>query len=468
MTHPFVASFPQRARLLFLKILTFVGFGLLLAGVSATQDTRLVMVAVGVLALAVIGLWFCRFGGIVVATIFGIFMILTILFNRTFAHVAMPKPPFYITEVTMIGLSGLLWYRGELRIPWSIRPYLIGIAAVMVVGIVFNGSRFGILPVIRDSAELYYIWFVPLSYSVYRLIGPYVTRAQVELALVLSIWCVPLIYLATAHIQLSSTSESVSAMLILTIFIWEWRLVPQYLIWPALILNLVSLVHWGARGPWVGLGLGVAVLMAFGKNVPGDFTHRLRAKALITISLGLWLLGVVWMVDPPILVRISHDVLSLSTFHGSYNQVANNRWRLIIWEEAGKQIRSNPFAIRVGQPWIPQKLVALGYGGWNAVKGYAQNTVALSNSYLQMMQWYGIWAVIPVAVVVYQGSKGLLHSRPWTSVQVLVACFLAIWAVVTGVEVVLEGPYMSAIVWSLVGFGFYFPEWKALKKRGLT
>lgn len=445
-----------------IKTLVFLLFGTILAVVAATQNVRMVVAAGGPLVVGVVGIAFNRYGEKLAAAVFGIFMVLTILFNRSFSHVAIPGPPFYVTELTMAGVTAMLWFRGKLRIPRTIRPLLLGVMAVMVTGIVVNGPRFGFLPVIRDSAELYYIWFVPLSYSVYRVVGPYITPKRTEWILFWALWIVPAVYLATASTQLPSMSESVSAMLILTIFVWNWHFVPETMIWPALVLNIVSLVHWGARGPWVGLGLALVVLLAMGQNISGGYGRRLRMRFLTAAALGLWLIGLIWLVDESLLTQILRDVLSLTTFHGSYNQVANNRWRLIVWEEAGRQFLSNPLALRVGQPWIPEKLVALGYGGWNAAPGFAQNTVALSDSYLQMMQWYGLWAIIPVGLVVYEGLKRLLGAKPWTWLQVLVASFLAVWAVVTGVEVVLEGPYMSAVVWSLIGLALYFPEYKTL------
>lgn len=81
------------------------------------------------------------------------------------------------------------------------------------------------------------------------------------------------------------------------------------------------------------------------------------------------------------------------------------------------------------------------------------------------MQWYGIWAIIPVGMIVYHSLKRLFQVRPLGPNQVLISTFLAIWAVVTGVEVVLEGPYMSAIVWSVMGLAWYFPQWHSVHKK---
>lgn len=440
-------------------------FALILAALAVSRNHLIIGASVGVLGLLIVLVLFSHYGEKVPTLIFFLFMGLTILFNRSFSHIALPKPPFYVTEMTMALLTVMLWYKGQLVIPRAMRPWLLWIGAVMMIGLIFNGPRFGWLAVIRDSAELYYIWFVPLSYSLYRLALPLLSRRTVEWGLATALWLVPLVYLATASIQLPSAAESVSAMLILTLFIWEWHDVPPAMIWPALILNMVSLMRWGARGPWVGFAFAVMVLLTLAPKVNGQFLARLQREAMVSVGVCLWLLGVLWLVDQPLLAHILQDLKSLTTFHGHYSQIANNRWRLIIWEEAAKQILSNPYAIRVGQPWIPEKLVSLGYGGWNATQGFAQNTVALSNSYLQMMQWYGIWAIIPVAMMVYHSLKHLFQVRPLGPNQVLISTFLAIWAVVTGVEVVLEGPYMSAIVWSLVGLAWYFPQWHSVHKK---
>jgi hypothetical protein len=123
---------------------------------------------------------------------------------------------------------------------------------------------------------------------------------------------------------------------------------------------------------------------------------------------------------------------------------------------------NNPLAIRVGQDWIPVQLIALGYGGWNESIGYGLNTVAVSNSYIQMLQWYGIWAIVGMAGIVGGGLRRILGPR--NTAQMLVLSFLAMWAVVTGVEVVLEGPYMSSVIWCLVGFCYYYPEWEPLQR----
>ncbi len=429
---------------------------------ASTDSRRVVALALGALfGLVLLLVLFLRFRTGFTVTWFIIFMILIILFNRQFAHIALPKPPLYVTETTMGLVTVLLLIHKELSIPQTMRKWLVWVGVVMVCGITVNGLKFGWLPVLRDSAELYYVWFVPLSYSIIRILGPHVRHIHVEWALAMAAWIIPLVYFVTRGSQLPADSETICGMLVIAVVIWDWQTIPGFLVWPTIGLQFIMLLDWGARGPWVGLGAGILILLWLTKDAESYVKSRILKRMGMVLGLLVWGGLVTWTADPILLSHLVHDVQSLTTTHGSYSQVANNRWRLIIWTEALRQFISNPFAIRVGQPWAPIQLIALGYGGWNESIGFGLNTVAVSNSYIQMLQWYGIWAVVGMAGIVIGGIRRVLGRR--TMAQMVVLSFLAMWAVVTGVEVVLEGPYMSAVIWCLIGFCYYYPEWTNIR-----
>ncbi len=437
-----------------------VGVGVIVY--ASTDSRRLVPLALGgLMGIALMSLLFLRFKSRFTVAWFLGFMALIILFNRQFAHIALPRPPLYVTETTMAVVTLLLASQGNLSIPRSMRKWLVWLAVVMAVGIAFNGVRFGWFPVLRDSAELYYVWMVPLSYSVLRLLGPYIQRVHVEWGLAIAAWIVPLVYFVTRSSQLPADSETICGMLIVAVLVWDWRNIPGLWIWPSVALQFIMVLHWGARGPWVGLGFGIMVLLWLIRDTDSNLKSRVLTRCGMVLGLALWGGLVLWTIDPALLTHIAHDISSLTTTHGSYSQVANNRWRLIIWTEALRQFMTNPLAIRVGQAWVPVQLIALGYGGWNESIGFGLNTVAVSNSYIQMLQWYGIWAFIGMTGVVVGGIRCILGER--TTAQILVLTFLAMWCVVTGVEVVLEGPYMSAVIWCLIGFCYYYPDWQRIR-----
>lgn len=451
----------RRTTLIIMGGLSMVGAAAIIIYASTAPRTLIPMALAGGLGLGIMLVWFLRFGSGFTAAWFLAFMALTILFNRQFAHIAIPRPPLYVTEATMGLVTVLLWVRRDLKVPRSMRKWLIWVALVMAAGIVLNATKFGWLPVLRDSAELYYVWMVPLSYSVLRLTGPHIRRVHIEWGLASAAWLVPVVYFVTRHSQLPADSETVCGMLMVAVLVWDWRTIPSLLMWPTVALELIMVLHWGARGPWVGLGLGAVILLWLLKDSQAETKARVLRRSGLTLGLLVWGGLVLWTVDPHLLGHLTHDIASLTTTHGSYSQVANNRWRLIIWTEALHQFMGNPLAIRVGQAWFPVKLIALGYGGWNASIGFGLNTVAVSNSYIQMLQWYGIWAIVGMAGIVCGGLRRIFGPR--TTAQMLVLCFLAMWAVVTGVEVVLEGPYMSSIIWCLIGFCYYYPEWQTMQ-----
>lgn len=456
-----IAGF-KKLRVAIIGGLAMGGGAALIIYASTAARTLIPMTLAGVLGLGIMLVLFVWYGSGFTVAWFLVFMALTILFNRQFAHIALPRPPLYVTEATMGLVTVLLWTHSDLKIPRSMRKWLAWVGLVLAAGIVLNGTKFGWLPVLRDSAELYYVWLVPLSYSILRLIGPQIRRVHIEWGLAIAAWLVPLVYFVTRHSQLPADSETVCGMLMVAVLVWDWRTIPSLVMWPAVALDLIMVMHWGARGPWVGLGVGALILLWLLKDAHPKTKARVWRRVGLALGLLVWGALVLWTVDPHLLGHITHDIASLTTTHGSYSQVANNRWRLIIWTEALHQFMNNPLAIRVGQDWIPVQLIALGYGGWNESIGYDLNTVAVSNSYIQMLQWYGIWAIVGMAGIVGGGLRRILGPR--NTAQMLVLSFLAMWAVVTGVEVVLEGPYMSSVIWCLIGFCYYYPEWEPIQR----
>lgn len=388
---------------------------------------------------------------------FTAFMGMDILFNRIFSHIAMPRPPFFVTEWTLLVVTVLLIVTRQFLFPGSIRFWLGWVFVVCAAGFFLNAGRYGLLPVMRDSAELYYMWFIPLSFSVYHLASRYVTRERVERGLLVAGFVTPVVYLLTRTHQLPAASESIAAMLLLAQVSWPWAHRWGRLFWVNLPLDGLALVEPGARGPWVGFALGACVLLGLSFRMRHGSLVR-RRMAWVAAGSAVAMVAVL-VGDPRTMFHIFKDMVSIFQVHGHYVQIANNRWRLIIWGEALRQIASNPLAIRVGQHWIPQRLVALGYGGIHT-GGYALNTVALANSYLQMIQWYGIWAFIPTMIIAVTAIRGLLSLAEQSPLAVVLLTSLTIWAVVTGVEVVWEGPYMSTIIWSLVGAAFFLSQRK--------
>lgn len=389
-----------------------------------------------------------------VATI-GLFAALVageVLGNRAFSHLVVLRAPFYITEVGMFVIGALLLAQGELRIPPLIRTPFVFIMALCGLGMALNIVKYPVISVLRDSAELYYMMFIPISYSVFVVARRYVTRELLERIVLLLAFLAPVVYIVTRNEQLPAASEAVSASLLIILLVTNWTSVKTAWIWPATVFNVLALVIPGARGPWVGALLGIIVVWIASKRLDSPAQERL-VRRRITWFLIIVIVGMLFMLglDHQAWHHIARDFASLWRMSGTYNQVANNRWRIIIWESAFRQIVSNPFAIRVGQAWLPGRLVALGYGGV-ALTGYGLNTVALANSYLQMVQWYGLWIIVPFYSMLGKIVYALRREPVWSPALLATVGVCVIWAVNAGVEVVLEGPYMSSVVWTTVGF----------------
>ncbi len=375
-----------------------------------------------------------------------------ILFTRSFAYIALPKPPFYVTESSLLSLTVLLLLSRRFVMPKRVGLWIFLLFLILGLGLILNAPQFGLLPVLRDSAEIYYIWFIPVSYSVFRIMGQYVTRRHLEVGLRVFGILVPITYILTGAIQIPAASESIAGMLLVFQMAWKWEKKRNIVDFVTTGLLLVAIVLPGARGPWIGIVLAFIALAA----VSGGQTHYVGRRIGTLTAFVLLSCGMLMLTDPAFFAKVSENFLSVFKLAGSYVQVANNRWRLIIWGSAWGQFVQAPFNIRVGQPWLPVRLIELGYGGWNASKGYALNTVALSNSYLQVLQWYGIWPIVPFLAI---GGMALRRSLAGVGRDpislVLIGC-MSIWFVVIGVEVVLEGPYMSAVMWSMLGFAFFY------------
>lgn len=427
-----------------------IGFGLLLGEMSLKGSISLwvtIGIVVGVLGIIAVT------RNIEALTI-GIFMALLlgeILGNRSFSHLIIVKAPLYVTEFGMLVLSVLLVAQRKLFLPKFIRIPFISIMAVCIISAATNVFRFPYLSVLRDSAELYYLYFIPLAYSVYKIARPHISSRNGEVTIATLAWLTPIFYLITGALQLPAASEAVSASFIVFALSWNWKYVNPLVVWLSVPLNVVAMVYPGARGPWVGFVFGVIVLSVLsGKLHDPVLKSRIRFRVGLMLIVAIVSLSVVSLLTPSVYQHISKEIASLTTLHGSYSQVANNRWRIIIWGDAFRQFMGNPLAIRVGQNWMPEQLVLLGYGGLT-VSGFGLNTVALSNSYLQMLQWYGLWAFIPFWVLIVRVCAELQTNIREIPIALSGIAILAIWAINTGVEVVLEGPYMSAVIWSLVG-----------------
>lgn len=393
--------------------------------------------------------------------IFGLLLLGELLANRVFSHVVIGKPPLYVTETGMLVVGGLLLAQGRLAIPRMIRAPLAGLMTVMGIGIVLNMHRYPLISVVRDSAELYYMLFIPLGYSVFRMVRPMLDRRRLELAVLALAYVSPLFFIATRSIQIPAASEAVSASFVLFALGWDWRSVKPASVWPSVLLNLVAVTDGGARGPWVGFLAGLGVLFFYAGRVGGNGrwgeTVRRRIGAFLAV---VGMAGLVaFLASPPLVAHVGRDFASIigGSQSGSSFQVANNHWRLIIWSEAFQQFWSNPLAIRAGQGWVPAVLAAMGYGGIT-ITGYGLNTVALSNSYLQMLQWYGIWAALPFWWMVSTVIRRFLFNLAAAPVLLPVLAILSVWAINGAVEVMLEGPYMSALVWTLFGCAIAYLE----------
>lgn len=391
----------------------------------------------------------------------GIFLLLILgeaLGDRSFSHFIIGKPPLYVTEVGMFIVAVLLLVQKKLSMPRSVRDPLAAIMLVCILAALINLHKNPAMSVLRDSAELYYMLFIPISYSVCKLVWPRVSRQLLERMVIVLGYVAPLFFLATYTIQIAAASEAFSASLILFEMSWKWRWVKMRYVWISVVLNLASLADGGGRGPWIGFFAGLTLLVWFSNRPQRLLANgHLRQRLYLFMAIVVTSCVMAFLIDPRIVTHIGTDLGSVMAVKGSYFQVNNNRWRLIIWSEAFHQFWSNPLAIRVGQNWMPATLTAMGYGGLNTT-GYGLNTVTLSNSYLQMLQWYGLWAFVPFCWLVARIFKPLVADLRSDPVVLSMASVLLVWAINCGVEVVLEGPYMSAVIWTLVGFSIAYLE----------
>jgi hypothetical protein len=392
-----------------------------------------------------------------------LFLALDVLLNQQFSHFAVPRPPLFITEVFMVVLTVILKSMNALKVPKSAILPLAAIGLLVVIGVIANYPKNG-LPAIRDAAELYYVAFIPLSYSVYRMIWgarrtPY-DRGAAQTAIIIASIIASVFFLITRHHQVPGASESFLGILLFLQLGWHWSKTGErwlFLIFP---LTLAAILVQGARGPWVGVGLGLVCLVVLSYKVEnGSSIRRRLARLLLFFLVVVVPLGL--LTSPALYAHIQRDMVSIFQTNGTYYQVANNRWRWIIWGQALKQIGQDPFAIRIGQQWVPAVLA--NYGFSIATTGYQLGTIALSNSYLQIVQWWGIWPIVPLALIAIGSVKGfaMVDSRGYLRpMQVVALSALAMWSAVILVEVVLEGPYMSVVVWSLVGLGYFYRDWR--------
>lgn len=404
----------------------------------------------------------------------GTFLLLDVALDRQFSQIVILRPPFFVTEVSMALLVAVLALTSNLRLPEGTKVAFFAVVIVCVLGVMFNGPKFGWLPTLRDSAELYYIAFVPITYSVLLVCDRYISARWLQPLLSIGSVFLPIFYLLSyAHVipgpgRIPEMSESVSGMLLIGQLIWGNTGRLGWLRFLGIPLSILSLIEPGLRGPLFGTlaALGLTYWMSYAAgNRP---VQRRLGKSLLVMGVGAIS---VLVLDPAAMVHVAKNFDSAFILSGTGSQIANNHWRLLIWKEAIQQFLSNPLAIRVGQPWTPVVLLNLGYGGVsnvNSAGGYGLNTTTLSNSYLQMVQWYGVWALGWVLLIGFRAVKPLVRLRALSPTAIVLTAWCVLWAVVTGVEVVLEGPYMSALIWSLIGACYYWAGHRAARRMPLS
>ncbi|NMP24788.1 O-antigen ligase family protein [Sulfobacillus harzensis] len=390
-----------------------------------------------------------------------LFLIPDISMDQRFSHIALPKPPFFVTECFMLMLTIILVMSKTFKVPKKASLPLIALLFLVVIGVFLNIHKYG-LAALRDAAELYYAAFIPLSYSVYRVIWkskrtPYNRRHASVAILCLSI-ALPVFDIITRHSQVPGASESFLGILLFLQLGWHWSRKDEKWLYATFPLGLSAVLVQDARGPWVGIAIGLVCFVVLSYKLENGADLRRRLIRLFAVSLAV-IVPVGTFELHSLSNHIQRDLVSIFQTHGSYYQVANNRWRLIVWGQALHQITQNPLAIRIGQQWVPTVLG--NYGFSTVTTGYELGTIALSNSYLQIVQWWGLWPIVPLALLIVGSIKGLVVTnergllRP---MQVVALASLAMWAAVIFVEVVLEGPYMSAVVWSMIGLGYFYGE----------
>lgn len=392
---------------------------------------------------------------------FSLFTVLTILFSRSFSHLALGV---YVTEFFIMALivSIVVEFvrRGKIRIiSFPCGKLFVIFYLIMGVALIHGLMTYGdTLFVFRHSALFYY--------SIFFFLVPHIFNSWEKVETYLTLFFVTAVFKSFAlfismpwgiNAQYVYYYAGIALMFLMVLLLQQRRVPLISLRFLGMLVLFCAVVMSMARAAWIGVAAVILFTWLAARFDPLIDKLALRIAAFMagSILVGAVVLGI---VRPAMLGNIFDEAKTI--FPGYTNPATsssnNTTWRLYVWKDIIRESMEKPLmGWGFGRKFVPPTIKQLNWGGsWRPEDGGFQDP---HNSYLSVLHRTGL-----IGLMVFVALIGTFIARSlktWFRIdderaRTYILGFLLSIICILGTStfmVVLEGPYLGMFLWVAMG-----------------